>query len=99
MCIRDSLCVVAALEKQIINRSGKDGQPYGRRDGNQHGKTDGKACLGDNRDVYKRQVYNIMLILSSYSLPLAVSKMVSARMAKGQYRNAVRVLKAALRCV
>ncbi len=41
-------------------------------------------------------VYNILLILSSYSLPLAVSKMVSARMAKGQYRNAVRVLKAAL---
>ena len=41
-------------------------------------------------------VYNIMLILSSYNLPLAVSKMVSARMAKGQYRNAVRVLKAAL---
>ena len=41
-------------------------------------------------------VYNIMLILSSYSLPLAVSKMVSARLAKGQYRNAVRVLKAAL---
>ena len=41
-------------------------------------------------------VYNIMLILSSYSLPLAVYKMVSARMAKGQYRNAVRVLKAAL---
>lgn len=41
-------------------------------------------------------VYNIMLILSSYSLPLAVSKMVSARMAKGQYRNSVRVLKAAL---
>ena len=48
----DSLCVVAALEKQIINRSGKDGQPYGRRDGNQHGKTDGKACLGDNRPLF-----------------------------------------------
>lgn len=41
-------------------------------------------------------VYNIMLILSSYSLPLAVSKMVAARMAKGQYQNAMRVLKAAL---
>lgn len=41
-------------------------------------------------------VYNIMLILSSYSLPLAVSKMVAARMVKGQYRNTVRVLKAAL---
>lgn len=41
-------------------------------------------------------VYNILLILSSYSLPTAVSKMVSARIAKGQYRNSVRVLKAAL---
>ncbi len=41
-------------------------------------------------------VYNIMLILSSYSLPLAVSKMVAARLAKGQYRNMNRVLRAAL---
>lgn len=41
-------------------------------------------------------VYNIILILSSYSLPLAVSKMVSARLAKGQYRNAARVLWASL---
>ena len=41
-------------------------------------------------------VYNIMLILSSYSLPLAVSKMVAGRMARGQYRNALRVFKAAL---
>lgn len=41
-------------------------------------------------------VYNIMLILSSYSLPLAVSKMVAARIAKGQYRNVSRVLFAAL---
>ncbi|MCI7262270.1 MAG: polysaccharide biosynthesis protein [Clostridium sp.] len=41
-------------------------------------------------------VYNIMLILSSYSLPLAVSKMVAARIARGQYRNMSRVLCAAL---
>lgn len=41
-------------------------------------------------------VYNIMLILSSYSLPVAVSKMVAARMARGQFRNTSRVLKAAL---
>ena len=41
-------------------------------------------------------VYNIMLILSSYSLPLAVSKMVAARLAKGHYRNMNRVLRAAL---
>lgn len=41
-------------------------------------------------------VYNIILILSSYSMPLAVSKMVSANIAKGQYRNSIRILKAAL---
>jgi len=33
-------------------------------------------------------IYNIMLIISSYSLPLAVSKLVSARLSKHQYKNA-----------
>lgn len=41
-------------------------------------------------------VYNIALLLSSYSLPLAVSKMVSARLANRQYRNAAKILRAAL---
>jgi len=41
-------------------------------------------------------VYNIALLLSSYSLPLAVSKMVSARLANKQYRNSVRILRASL---
>lgn len=41
-------------------------------------------------------VYNIMLILSSYSLPVAVSRMLSARLAKNEYANAGRVLKSAL---
>ena len=41
-------------------------------------------------------VYNIALLLSSYSLPLAVSKMVSARLANGQYRNAERIFWAAI---
>ena len=41
-------------------------------------------------------VYNIVLILSSYSMPLAVSKMVAARLAVGEYKNSVRVLKTAL---
>ena len=41
-------------------------------------------------------VYNIALLLSSYSLPLAVSKMVSARLAGKQYRNAERIFKSAL---
>lgn len=41
-------------------------------------------------------VYSILLIMSSYSLPVAVSKMIAARLARNQYRNAGRILKAAL---
>ncbi len=36
-------------------------------------------------------VYNIMLVLSSYGLPMAVSKLVSQRFAKGEYKSAKRV--------
>ena len=36
-------------------------------------------------------IYNIALTLSSCSLPLAVSKLVSARLARGERRNARRV--------
>lgn len=42
------------------------------------------------------QVYNLALMLTSYSLPTAVSKLVSARVATGQYRNAYRVYKGAM---
>ena len=42
------------------------------------------------------QVYSLALIISSYSLPLAVSKLVSARVAKGEHTNAFRVFKAAM---
>lgn len=41
-------------------------------------------------------IYSVTLLLSSYSLPLAVSKMISARIGKGQYKNANKILKAAL---
>jgi stage V sporulation protein B len=37
------------------------------------------------------QIYNVILILSSYSMPLAVSKLVSAKMAVKEYRNAYRI--------
>lgn len=56
-------------------------------------------CIGDEGNGYYSAAYNIysiMLILSSYSLPVAVSKMVSARLARGQYRNARKILRAAL---
>ena len=55
--------------------------------------------IGDEGNGYYSAAYNIysiMLILSSYSLPVAVSKMVSARLARGQYRNVRKILRAAL---
>lgn len=55
--------------------------------------------IGDDGIGYYQtafNVYSIMLLLSSYSLPLAVSKMISARIAKGEYINAGRILKASL---
>ncbi len=41
-------------------------------------------------------IYSILLIMSSYSLPTAVSKMVSARLAKGQYRTSTRIFRASM---
>lgn len=57
------------------------------------------SILGDDGMGYYGvafQVYAIALTLTSYSLPLAVSKLVSARNAMGQYKNAHKVLKIAL---
>ena len=41
-------------------------------------------------------IYNIVLTLSSYSLPLAVSKMVSQRTAREEHRNARRIFRDSL---
>ena len=32
-------------------------------------------------------IYNVVLTLSSYSLPLVISKLISARLAKNEYNN------------
>jgi len=55
--------------------------------------------IGDEGNGYYSAAYNvytIILLLSSYSLPLAVSKMVSARLAKKSYRSAGLILRASL---
>ena len=41
-------------------------------------------------------IYNIMLVLSSYGLPMAVSKLTSARFAKKQYKNAGQIFRASV---
>ncbi len=54
--------------------------------------------LGDEGNAFYSnafEVYNIALLLSSYSIPLAVSKLVSARVHIGERSNAFRVFKAA----
>lgn len=42
------------------------------------------------------EVYSMMLLISSYSLPTAVSKLVAARTHKGQHKGAYKIFKAAL---
>ena len=42
------------------------------------------------------EIYNLALILSSYSLPIAVSKLISARETKGDYKNSYRIFSSAL---
>ena len=55
--------------------------------------------IGDEGNGYYAaayQIYNIMLLISSYSLPLAISKVVSARFSKEEYVNSRRVFHAGL---
>ena len=49
----------------------------------------GKEGIGYYNTAY--EVYSIGLILSSYSLPLAISKLIAARRIRGQYQDSRRV--------
>ncbi len=52
-------------------------------------KTIGDSGMGYYSAAF--QIYSIMLIISSYSLPTAVSKLVAARIAKEQYKAAKKI--------
>ena len=55
--------------------------------------------LGDEGNAFYSnafEVYNIALLLSSYSIPLAVSKLVSARKQRQEHTNSYRVFKSAM---
>lgn len=57
------------------------------------------AIIGDVGNSYYScafEIYSLMLLISSCSLPLAVSKLVSARVAKKDRKNAYRVFKVAI---
>lgn len=56
--------------------------------------------LGDDGNAYystANEIYSIILLISSFSLPLAVSKLVSERLHKGQPRNAHKIFRCALK--
>ncbi|MDO4632984.1 MAG: polysaccharide biosynthesis protein [Eubacteriales bacterium] len=56
--------------------------------------------LGDEGNAYyatANQIYSILLMISTFSLPLAVSKLISERIHRGETKNAQRVLGCALR--
>lgn len=54
--------------------------------------------LGDGISAYTiaYDIYSLFLLISSLSLPLAVSKIVASRMAVGQVKNAAKALKGAM---
>ena len=52
--------------------------------------------LGNGYYGYAYTVYSILLLVSSYSIPMAVSKLMSERIAKRQYRNANKLFRGAL---
>ncbi len=52
--------------------------------------------VGDGYYTYANDWYIIILLISSYSIPSAVSKVMAERLAVGQYKNAQKVFHAAL---
>ncbi|MBR6003111.1 MAG: polysaccharide biosynthesis protein, partial [Lachnospiraceae bacterium] len=56
--------------------------------------------IGDVGNAYYSaayEVYNVAFTVSVYGIPLAVSKLVSAKVSKGEYRNADKIFKCTLR--
>ena len=54
------------------------------------------AIIGDEANGlygYAFEIYSFALILSSYSMPLAVSKLLSGKFARKEYRNGYRIFK------
>ncbi len=54
------------------------------------------GAVGNSYYSAAYEIYSMMLLISSFSLPLAVSKLVSARMAKGQVKAAYKIFKCTL---
>lgn len=54
------------------------------------------GAVGMGYYAYASNLYSILVIIASYSIPMAVSKLVSEQLAKKQYRNAQKYFRGAL---
>ncbi|MDR2547642.1 MAG: polysaccharide biosynthesis protein [Lachnospiraceae bacterium] len=57
------------------------------------------AIIGDEGNGYYEfayRAYTIVLLISTYSIPAAISKVIASRLAVGEYRNAHRIFKGAV---
>lgn len=52
--------------------------------------------VGDGYYTYAYEWYTIILLISSYSIPMAISKVMAERLALGQYKNAQKVFHGSL---
>ena len=52
--------------------------------------------IGNSYYSVAYEIYNIVFIISAYGIPLSVSKLVSAKVGKGEYRNADKIFRCAL---
>ena len=58
------------------------------------------GILGDSGNSYystANEIYTMVLLISSFSLPIAISKLMSERIARKEYKNAYRVFVSAMR--
>ncbi len=57
------------------------------------------AIIGDKGNTFYStaySIYSVLLLVSSYSLPVAVSRLISVKAAEGEYKNIQKILKATL---
>ena len=52
--------------------------------------------IGNSYYSVAYEIYNIVFVISAYGIPLSVSKLVSSKVGKGEYRNADKIFKCAL---
>ena len=83
--VQGSILAIAGILVRVLGLAKRIPMPY---------------IIGDVGNAYYSaayEVYNVAFTVSVYSIPLAVSKLVSAKVSKGEYRNADKIFKCTLR--